>query len=288
MLKPVTKKDLDKWEKDLDDTNMHCYVPEEKLALLFDDGTSKLILEQGSLNKDNISYLNQKSAVVIRSLNNAYIWAQILQKADFHGSIAVELGSGTSPVLDIALALIGFGGILIKADYSKWEETNEKALRRSYKIELLAIDITKQTDEIPGTDSLAMNHFWDDLYMGLWATDSGVDYFGYAINKPEENNKCWAQAIIQKNKYIPKIKELIKQLAQKVHPGGLVVIRNYPSGFETNFRQVARVNFTFELTNLVAELFKETGLEELSINLDDIAGPLGSKYPGSLFAFKKP
>ena len=287
ILKPVNEKDLNKWEKALDDSNLNCYVPEGKLQLLFSDEDKKLILSQGSLNKDSISYLSQKNAIAVRSLNNGYVWSEIFSKINFNRKTVTELGPGTSPVLDIALGFLKYNGKLIKVDYSEYAETNEQLLKQHFDVQKLVLDIVKETDKLPKTDMFTMNHFWDDLYMGLWSADNNMDYFGYAINKIEENNKFWEQAINKKNKYLPEITKLIDKLSQKVNKNGFVIMRSFPSGFETHFNQTKRINFTFEITNFAVEEFLRNKFKQIPIDLNKINGPVGSKYPNSFFVLQK-
>ena len=287
MLKPLQKENLDSWEKALDDSNLHCYVPQERLEPLFDNSILNQIVNQQIVNRDNISYLTQKSPITNRSLNDSYIWSQILEEINFRGEAVVELGSGTSQVLDLALSFFDFKGSLIKVDYTKWGGINDSILKRPFSVALLAINIVTQTKDIPMSDLIAMNHFWDDLYMGLWSVDAQINYFDFAAHTFDEIDEYWKRAIREKQVYLPQVINLVKRLTDRINPGGYVIMKNYPSGYETHYRQVERVNFTFELSNLVSSTLKNNGLEEIRINLEKLHGPEGSKYPDSFFVLRK-
>jgi len=280
---------LRSWEAALDDVNATCYVPGSTLQAAFDEKTRNSLVSRPTNNKNNISYLTSTSPFAIRYLNDAFIWANLFERLKFDGNLVTELGPGTSRVIDIALAFVGFDGELTKIDYTEWKEPKDGvSLRHKFTIKPLALDVVKEAEILPKSGLLVMNHFLDDLFMGLWAKASDVDYFGHAINKIEENSKCWEAAIDMYDELVPTIFDFIENICKTIDPGNYIIIKNYPSGFETHFRQVRRVNFTRMLAEDVSEKISRNGFKRIDINQNEINGPEGSKYPGAFFVFYRP
>jgi len=287
MLQPVNKRTLAKWEVQLDDINSHCYLPSGALQQIFEQNDINDLLSQRLNNEQNISYLNARGPISLRYINDAYVWWNVLQQLHFDGSTVMEIGPGTSRVVDMALALGNYSGQLVKVDYTNWQEQpTDPFIRKRFNTISYALDITQDIKALPQVDLIVMNHFIDDLFMGIWAQSTGADYFGAAINRIDENTRCWNMAM-QDASAARRSLNCIESLVTKVAPEGFVIIKSYPSGFETHFRQVDRVNFTFDLTNRVAAHLRKQGLHQIEVNLGRLAGPDGSRYPHSFLVFCK-
>jgi len=286
MLDRVTRESLADWEVQLDDTNQVSYVPEAELSAVFEPNTLVSILGRKLVNSENISYLTSHSAFSIRYINDAYVWAGVLRAAGFNGGNVVELGPGTSRVVDMALAFLGFDGQLTKVDYSDWPEEN-KALKQSFSARTVPIDIAAHPEQVPVADVLVMNHFTDDIFIGLWARIAGVDYYANDFVSEDDNQTAWAQAIARASEIKPTIFNAFAVLAKRVRYGGLIAMKNYPSGFETHMRTVGRTNFTFALAEEISDMLVESGLQRVNIDLDAVPGAPGSKYPGAFAVFRR-
>ncbi len=283
----ITLSDLESWEKELNTINAQCFVPSELLAKALPSSETERIVNTALTNQENISYHTAKTVISLRYLNDAYVWKGVLDAIHFKGQKIVELGPGTSVVFDLALSYANFSDEVVKVDYSQWEEIGQSRVLRNYQITPLAIDMVQEVTNVPNADLIVMNHGVDDLYMGLWAKDAGVDYFGYAISKYEENERCWQRAMKEKEKYLPVVRQFIQELAKKVNDNGFFIMKNYPSGFETEYRQLDRINFTFEIAEYIKEQMESNGLVTFPVDLSTIPGPSGSKFPDSFTILQK-
>ena len=283
----VNKKILKLWETELNDINRTCYASEEQLNKIFDNDILDIILKDKNSNKNNISYHTAKSPVSLRYINDALVWSKVLKYIKFDGKEVAELCPGNSIVIDLTLGLYNYKDTLYKVDFNKWSENKKRPIKRGFVIKAKTIDVIKKTREVPKSDLIILNHSIDDLFMGLWSEDNGVDYFGRAINIFKENDKFWKKAIANNKKQIGVLMKFAKDLAGRIKKGGYIIIKNYPSGFETNYFQIDRINFTYELTLKVADKIIKEGFSLKKIDLNKIKGPKGSKFNNSFIILKQ-
>ena len=283
----VTLEDLVLHEKDLDHSNSNCYVPIDRLRKLLSLKNIREILAYRVKVKNNIKYTNAKNPICMGSLNSAFVWSHIIEQSKSKFNKIVELGPGKSIVIDMALSFLNFQGIFTKIDNTKWEKPDDSSLKKAFKGEFITADVVKNPDAIPASDIIIMNHFLDDLFMDLWAKKRKVDYFGPSFHSAEKGNEYWKCAIKENGVYIKLILSFVKKLATKVNLGGYIIIRNFPSAFETVSRQVERINFTTKLNTIVVEAFLNTGFTLETTILSDLVGFKALKYPDSFFVLKK-
>lgn len=253
----MTKSLLKKWEKEMDDINV-----------------------------DNI-YYTTKSPISMRYINDGYVWSNIVRKIRFSANKVLELCPGNSLVIDLALSFLNFNGVLIKADLKRWNLEEKIRIKRPFRIKLQNLNVVQDVNKLIPSNLLILNHGIDDLFIGLWAKEAKIDYYGYTFKKIKENNKYWKKAMSKSEKYIKILKKFFQKLTDRIEDGGFIIIKSCPCGFETHFQQSERVNFTFQLTDLLVKEIKNCGFKIIDINLDDIPGPKGSKFPDSFRVLKK-
>lgn len=282
----VKEKTLLRWEKELDDINSNCYVSKELLSKTFSKSTLNAVVNNKLSNKDNISYHTAKLPVSIRYINDALVWANVIKHINFKGQKICELCPGNSIVLDLALCYLDFKNTVTKIDYSNWVDNEKGLIDRRFNVISKSIDVIREIQSIPQSDLILLNHGIDDLFIGLWATKYGVDYFGRAMSNYEENDTCWNNAIRNNTEHVKVLKDFVKNLASRVNKNGFIIIKIYPSGFETHYRQIKRINFTAKLTKILVNELKKYDLKQVNINLNQIEGPSGSKFNESFFILK--
>lgn len=258
---------LTKWEHYLDSLNSNCYVDKKLLLKIFSMHTTNKVLKTKLLNSDNISYLNSNTPFSSRYINDAFIYYNIINSLDCFPYTITDACSGISKVTDIALAFYGFDGNFVKIDYNKNIFNKNAILKHKYSIEYYTFDMVQETANIPKSDIIILNHAIDDLFMGLWSNDTKTNYFD-CFNKIEESNKCWKAAIDNSEKYIKILSEFIIRLSKRLNENGYIIIKNYPSGFETQFKQFERINFTYNLTKRLIDVLVNTGLRRIEIKSD--------------------
>ena len=260
--------------------------PPDILQLLFGASPGAILSDPGRPAEERLQYATYRQ-ITPRYLNDAYVWAGVLRDADYEGNKAVELGPGRSLVLDLALAILGFSGRLMKIDVTPWPSEGGIAFRKDFEVVFLGIDILQRFDRGPIGSLMAMNHLVDDLFMHHWATANGIDFFGEVIDHPAKSRAAWADAMADHWLYEPALMAAAEGLARRSPPGTLVVSKNYPSLYETTYRLVERVNFTFELTYRFMDVFRKHGFAAVELNLHSVPGAAGSKMPGSFIALRK-
>jgi hypothetical protein len=276
---------LELWAQHLHHANKHCWVAEAVLRTIFEEGEGA-VLGHRQWTPDQLKYAEYQH-VTVRYVNDALVWSEVLRAIDFRGQEVVELGPGRSVVLDMALAMLDFSGELLKVDQTVWRLPGEPVLRRGFSIASVMADVVHDTESTPIGDLLAMNHFVDDLFMGVWASAKGVDFFGELMDDPGMSAAAWEDAMAHSGEYSPTVMEVGRILGSRIPPNGLVVLRNYPSNYETHYRQVARINFTAALTRGFVEEFLDAGLAVVDVDMTRVLGPQGSKFPGSFCVLRR-
>lgn len=273
---------LRQWRQILSRAELECHVPEIALARILAP-THVDLLGKSQSTSDAMSYARFRP-ITNRYLNDAYVWANVLRQLGFVGRNVTEIAPGRSLTIALALALLEFDGELVLIDSVKWPSQSWESLRYRYSVLFHQVDIFSRPDLVEDANLLAMNHAIDDLFIGLWAAENNMDYFGPAMDSVEISNAAWANAMANPRKHLSRLTDLASRLCGALPLGALVVIRNYPSRFETYYEQVDRVNFVAELTARLVKVFEARGFQSVGVDLGRVAGHAGSKFPGSFWA----
>jgi hypothetical protein len=268
---PLALEDLACWEEWLNHLNHECIVPASNLskALFSEDMTA--VLQRHVKSHQNIPYHSVQSHLSKRYINEAWIWAHVLQPLLPVQKIS-ELCAGASIVVDLALSYLGFDQSLTKIDYQSWEELNLHEIKKSYQHSFINLNVITDTDLIPETEMIILNHSIDDLYIGLWNERHQGNYWGEFCDC-DKVDASWELAMEERDIYLPILKTFIKKLTTRLKCGGHLIIRDYPSAYETHRKHLRRINFTREITQLL--------LQELTHMTQHIP-ELESAYPPSV------
>ncbi len=236
-------------------------IPLEELTRIFDLKELEPVLQLKLTGMEAVNYQSLSGQFSNRYINEGWMWAHVLNQFNF--SSCVELCPGKSIVIDLALAFNGFEGVLTKIDYKTWEQFNPCEIKKKFSHSLLDLNVLTQTSSIPETHLFVLNHVIDDLLMGLWGERHSYGFFGIWTDW-DEVDRCWDRMIAEGlGSYQSTLKKFMRDLAGKLLPNGHIVIRDYPSAYETTRRQISRTNLCRELTlSLVQELI-DSGLKPI-------------------------
>lgn len=248
---PLAREDLVCWEEWLNRLNHECIVPEDSLFKALSSDVSASVLQRNVKSHQNIPYHSLQSHLSKRYINEAWIWAHVLQPLLPLQRIS-ELCGGASIVVDLALSYLDFDHTLAKIDYQAWEELNLHEIKKSYHQSFINLNVITDTDLIPETEMIILNHSIDDLYIGLWNERHQGNYWG-EFCYPDKVDATWEIAMEERDIYLPILKAFIKKLTTRLSRGGYLVIRDYPSAYETHRKHLKRINFTRELTQILVQ-----------------------------------
>jgi hypothetical protein len=269
---PLALDDLASWEDWLNRLNHDSIVPNGYLdkALSLDDRTA--VLRRDVKSNQNIPYHSVQAHLSKRYTNEAWIWAQILRPL-LPAQRITELCAGASIVIDMALSYLDYDRLFTKIDYQSWDHLDRHAIKRRYRQDFLDLNVITQTDEIPKTDIVILNHSIDDLYIGLWNERHQRNYWGEFCDC-DKVDASWELAVQERDLYLPALKSFIVKIASRLNDGGHLVIRDYPSAYETYRKHLKRINFTRQLTQLLVNELLAMGMTQLVPELDS--------YPASV------
>lgn len=267
-LYPFTNKTLEIWQHHLNHLNEKCLVSEEVLTNIFEIKDLEPIFKRKLLGTEAINYLNPLAQFSTRYINEGWTWSKVLKLVSEFKS-CVELCPGKSVVIDLALSYNNYSSVLTKIDYRNWDQFEPLKIKNKFSYELLNLNVITDTASIPTTDLILMNHIVDDLLMGLWGLRHEIDFFGL-WNDSDKVDSCW-EAVIEEGyeAYLPILKRFMCELIEKVNLGGHIILRDYPSAYETTRKQILRINFSRKLTLILIDELKENGMELLSYETDE-------------------
>lgn len=251
--KPLSLEELGPWEEWLDYLNSECIVPTNYLCKAFSEEAQALVLQTNKKNSQNIPYVNVQAHLSKRYINEAWIWAQTLNPY-LPSQKITELCPGASLVIDLALSYLSFDKSFEKIDYQIWKGPQEHSIKKPYQQTFRELNVIAHTDSITQTDVMILNHSVDDLYMGLWNERHDGKYWE-EFTDYEKVDSAWERAMPERDLYLPKLKTFFNSAAARLRPGGWLILRDYPSAYETDRKHLSRINFTKGLTfTLVQDL----------------------------------
>lgn len=264
---PANLQTIAQWEQKLNSLNEQCTVPHHELARIFELKELEPILQRKPTGMAAVNYQSTSGQFSNRYINEGWMWANLLAHLKF--SECIELCPGKSIVVDLALAFNGFEGVLTKIDYRTWEQFNPCEINKKFSYRLLDLNVLTHTSSIPKTQLFLLNHVIDDLLMGLWAERHQYDFFGI-WGDWDEVDRCWDSAISDGLKpFHETLKQFMRDLAAKLLPQGHIILRDYPSAYETTRRQLARTNFCRGLTLSLVQELQDSGLKIVNNLTDD-------------------
>lgn len=271
--------------------------------LLRERGKSELVINDEKLQSlHSWCQANQAEAGVkfthVKTWNDAFVWLQVLRQLKVNPRRILEVGSGVDPTLPLAVEAFGFRGdyYALDKDY-RVKEPMETQIQKmvSFNFSLKVGDIFEfAIGRIKKFDLLIFNHFFDDLFVGMYLEEQ-ADY-----REKEQHFKVpavcmsnWAKAIAldkRTREYSQRILDLSVQLPDLLSPGELIVFREYISGAscKPGSLMVDRENYIrFLVAAVVDNLGRSSELRFRKINLKKIKGSPTSLFPNSFFAFAK-
>lgn len=279
---PLALSDLKEWEDWLDYLNHSCIVPSNNLSHILTPAEISGILQRQVKSHQNIPYVISQAHLSKRYINDAWIWAQILQTL-FPVEQITELCGGTSILIDVALSYLKFDKTFEKIDYQSWDGMKHFEIQKSYRLTFKNLNVITQTGSIPKTDMIILNHSVDDLYIGLW-DERHQQKFWEDFTNWDKVDSSWELAMPERDLYLPILKDFFKNAIGRLNSGGYLIIRDYPSAYETHRKHLKRINFTRELTHSIIEDFTKVGLSKQKHAIDASYHPLVQE---TFFVYKK-
>lgn len=270
---------LRRWKVQLDLAASECQVPDSTLKRMFGSECQRLFNTELP-DQEYLSYAKY-DPMAIRYLNDALVWASVLKRTGASDGTVVEMAPGRSMTIPMALTMLDFSGELVQVDNVDWPNRPPAVLRSRFTLRRQQEDIFTFSQSPIRTDFLVMNHVLDDLFIGLWAKENDLDFFGPAMDEIEVSESAWRNAMSDSERYEATLMGLAAQLARSLAQGCALILRNYPSRFETYHEQVDRVNFMMGLTERFIGVLRDKGFIDTDVDVERIPGSLGSKYPGS-------
>lgn len=152
-------------------------------------------------------------------------WAHLLQPFLSPDTTLVELCPGWSPKIILGCVLDGYMGKYLAVDMSETSlnrlEHFYDRIETSFTFSSQIKDILK--DELPAADIVTMNHVLDDVLLQVF------DQTSYDIEELRIFWKKMAAAPELDSKVEELSQNLASRVTQSLHPGGKLIIHQYPS-----------------------------------------------------------
>lgn len=285
----MTVAELRRWERLLQDASVTSYVPALELerALEGAEGDARVLRVSP---RDALVYATSRR-VTLRYLNDAYVWCLVLRLLQWDWRHVVEVAPGRSVVARLALAMLPFDGVLDEVDYRNWaRDASGDGSALPFAIRQIQADVLTDPQLIPPADLIMLNHAIDDLFIGWWTGERGIDYYGEAMDDVEASVRIWAEAAANEAEGQEMLAEAAREIGRRVRPGGYVVVRDYPSAYETLHRLAPRRRLTMSLTRAYVQGMRADGFVDTEGNVDEAVagGAPGSRYPGSFHVLGRP
>lgn len=278
--------DLIHWEHFLDSINSTCYVPNYLLEKALPQNLIQELVNKPTKSQDNLHYIQKKSPLSLRYMNDALPWFKILSSHPAAQTIT-ELCPGSSVVIPLALSYAGYTGRFCKIDYKNSEVTSD--ILRRYQAINIDGNLLTSPEIIPSSDIIILNHAIDDLFIGLWAAKHQEPYFErFDVAHVDYLNTCWQRAICEEAEFYPVLADFFKKLPNHLNQDGIIIVRDYPSSYETWQKDLDRINFTRSLTTkLVQEMLDTKSVKLQQHDLDAIGLPEPSLLADTFFIMRK-
>ncbi|MFA4991171.1 MAG: (d)CMP kinase [Candidatus Omnitrophota bacterium] len=290
---PFTADDLLAWNAVREDSKVSLRVDSDFMSLYRKFG----LAENGA--KGHLAKL--------KTWNDAFVWAKTLQQLRDRGILnvtdadlaAVEFGPGQDPALPIALYYAGFKGTDYILDIDpgvKSKITGHLKGVIDFNMDFIINDIFSFINN-PGRkfNLVIANHFFDDVYIGLYAQAHGVRVWEDIFLAPDKGKAARLEALAEDKadgRYSNQInKEIIQKLPNILEDGAVLVIKQYPAGGPCVSGQTEHINYEREVMERLFETLRQIpGMKEAPFSEQDIEGgsPSG-KFPGSyrVFVYEK-
>jgi hypothetical protein len=196
----------------------------------------------------------------------------------------LELLPGRTATLSLALESLGFQGTYDRLDLSP-ELSEHRSL--SFGGSVIAMDALEILHNRYEYDVIIGNHIIDDLILHLYCKEVGSPG---AAGESSASSDAWA-AICGGGvgRFADRLSTFFTALLDGMRPGGVIVLRHYPSTFELRTSATRRIRllegiFSWLANDLAARC---RPCRVWRPRLDRVPGPKGEKYPYSVLVLGK-
>lgn len=172
-------------------------------------------------------------------------WERLLEKFSLsESSVVLELCTGWSPKMGLALARANFTGTFIAADLSQaaLDECEELLMPVNHQFRINTWNGSVLEKTLPSADLIILNHALDDILLFSYVASQNVASASVSeeseYQSVERLRQSWQQGEAWMRAHLDEIAgKLAAQLTQARKPGGQVMIRQY-EGYQEKLHQL--------------------------------------------------